>query len=423
MLTLLKLAFRNIFRFKRRTVITLSGISVGLALLIIVICLMNGVDKQSISNIINCQTSHLKIFKAGYFEKRDDLPMDITIEEPDRIRSLLQGVPGLQGTESRVLFGAGLIKGMDELPCLGVGVDPEVDPGLFTIKESLVEGEWLEPGDAKMLVGKNLAEDIGLSVGDLVTVRMITAAGEENFSWNALDLEVKGIFDSGNPTVDNGRIIIPLARAREGLSLDSEVTEIVVRLNSDNDKVVSTAQNRIKEILKSQNETFEVVTWKDLAGTFLAVSKMKTQRSAMIILIMLVIASIGIINTMLMAVFERTREIGMLAAMGMKKSEIMKLFIFEGGFIGVIGSFLGCILGGLGSWYLEVHGWSMESMGETFKDVSQAIYPIKNYYYADLTMDVLIVIFVFGVAIAMLASVYPARKAAKLDPIDALRHI
>jgi len=274
-----------------------------------------------------------------------------------------------------------------------------------------------------MLVGKNLAEDIGLSVGDLVTVRMITAAGEEDFSWNALDLEVKGIFDSGNPTVDSGRIILPLDRAREGLSLDSGATEIVVRLNSDNDKVVSIAQRRIKEILKSQNATFEVVTWKDLAGTFLAVSKMKTQRSAIIILIMLVIASIGIINTMLMAVFERTREIGMLAAMGMKKSEIMKLFIFEGGFIGVIGSLLGCILGGLGSWYLEVHGWSMESMGETFKDVSQAIYPIKNYYYADLTMDVLIIIFIFGVVIAMLASVYPARKAAKLDPIDALRHI
>ena len=423
MWTLFKLAFRNIFRFKRRTFITLSAISVGLGLLIISICLMNGVDKQSISNIINCQTSHIKIFKAGYFEKREELPMDITIKEPDRIHSLLKDVPGILGTESRVLFGAGLIKGMDELPCLGVAIDPVVDPGLFIIKESLVQGAWLEPDDDKMLVGKGLAKDIGLAVGDLVTVRMITSTGEEGFSWNAVDMEIKGIFDSGTPNVDNQRIIIPLEQARKSLSLDSQVTEIVVRLNSDDDKTIATAQNRIKEILKTQEDPFEVVTWKDLAGMFLAISKMKTKNSGMIIFIMLLIASMGIINTMLMSVMERTREIGMFGALGMKKSEIMTLFIFEGGFIGAIGALLGCILGGLASWYFEVEGLSLAAYGETFQKIAASVYPIKDVFYADLTMGVLVMTFIFGVAIAVLASFYPARKAAKLNPVDALRHI
>jgi len=423
MWALLKLAFRNIFRFKRRTFITLSAISLGLGLLIVSISLMNGIDKQSISNIINCQTSHMKIFRAGYFDKREELPMDITITEPEKIRSLLKDVPGILGTESRILFGAGLIKGMDELPCMGVAIDPLVDPGLFIIKESLVDGAWLEPDDAKMLVGKGLAKDIGLAVGDLVTVRMITSTGEEDFSWNAVDLEVKGIFDSGNPTVDNQRIIIPLAQARESLSLDSQVTEIVVRLNSNDNQTINTAQTRIKEILKTQKDPFEVVTWKDLAGMFLTISKMKTRNSGMIIFIMLLIASLGIINTMLMSVMERTREIGMFSAMGMKKREIMMLFIFEGGFIGAIGSFLGCILGGLAGWYLEVKGWSIAGWGETVKKLTESIYPVKDIFYADLTMKVLVTTFIFGVAISILASVYPARKAVKLDPIEALRHI
>lgn len=423
MSTLIKLAFRNIFRSKRRTLITFSAVSIGLALLVIVISLMNGIDKQSISNIINCQTSHIKIFKKGYFDKKDELPMDITIKEPDRIRSILKNIPGVVGTESRILFGAGVIKGMDELPCLGVAIDPGLDPELFVIKESLIEGEWLEADDADMLVGKSLAEDIGLSVGDLVTVRVITSTDKENFSWNALDLEIKGIFDTDNPTVDSGRILIPLKQAGESLSMEAEVTEIVVRLNSDDDGVVLAARGKIIEALKSQEQDLEVYTWKDLAGTFLAISKMKTRGSGTIIFIMLIIASMGIINTMLMAVMERTREIGMLSALGMKKGEIMRLFILEGGFLGVFGSLLGCILGGLVSWYLEVYGWSMAAFGETMQKVSATMYPIEDVFYADLTFNVLVTTFIFGTLISIIASFYPARKAARLNPTDALRHI
>lgn len=423
MFTLLKLAFRNIFRVKRRTIITFSTISIGLALLIVAICLMNGVDKQSISNIINCQTSHIKIFKKGYFDKKDELPMDITIKRPDYIRSLLKDIPGVVETESRILFGASVIKGMDELPCLGAAIDPVLDPELFVIKDSLVAGQWLAPDDANMLVGRDLAEDIGLSVGDLITVRIITSTKKDDFSWNAVDLEIKGIFDSGNPTVDSGRILIPLKQAGEALSMTEEVTEIVVRLNSDENRVVLSARDKIKEALKSQDQDLEVYTWEDLAGTFLAISKMKTKNSSMIIFIMLIIASMGIINTMLMAVMERTREIGMLSAMGMKKGEIMKLFILEGGFIGVIGSLLGCILGGLASWYLEVEGWSIAAWGDTVQEVTASIYPLKDVFYADLTMDVLVMTFILGTLISVIASFYPARKAARLNPIDALRHI
>jgi putative ABC transport system permease protein len=421
--TLIKMAFRNIFRFKRRTFITFFAISVGLALLIITISLMNGVDKQSLSNIINCQTSHIKVFKKGYYDKRDKLPMEMTIAAPDDIRGLIKEIPGVKATESRIQFAAGLIKGMDELPALGVAVQPDLDPDLFNIKESITEGEWIKTGEAGMLVGINLAEDIDLKVGDIITVRMITSSPDEEFSWNAVDLVVKGIFDTGNPAVDSARIIMPLDQARDGLGMENEVTEIVIRLNSDEDKLVTDTQAEVKKILSTLDQPLEVYTWKDLAGTFLLVSKMKTKRSSIIIMIMLIIASMGIINTMLMAVMERTREIGMMSAMGMKKHEIIQLFIYEGGFIGAIGSLLGCILGGLGSWYLEVHGWSMGAMGETMKKMSQAVYPVKDVFYAELTFELLVLIFILGTAISILATLYPARKAAKLKPIDALRHI
>lgn len=419
---LLKLGYRNVYRFKRRTIITFCTVSLGLMLLIITMSLLNGIDKQARGNLINCQTSHLTIFKKGYYEKKDECPLDIIIKDPAGICSQLKEIPGVKEVETRVTFIGGLIKGMDELPIRGVGIEPEEDPLLFNIKQSLVEGHWLEPGEAKVLVGKNLAKDIRLAVGKTITLRMIISS-EEDLVWNALDLEVKGIFDTGNPTVDSQWVLLPLDLAQRGLSLENQVTEIVVRLNSDSDRTVSNMQAQIKDRVAAQQPLLEVFSWQDLGGAFLVISELKTNRSAMIVFIMLFIAAMGIINTMMMAVFERTREIGMLSAMGMNKSEIKRLFIFEGGFIGAFGSFLGCILGGLAGWYLEVNGLSIASMGDSLKKFAAALYPVKDVFYADLSADLLIMAFVLGTVVSILASLYPASKAAKLKPVEALNYI
>jgi putative ABC transport system permease protein len=420
---LLKLAFRNVFRYKRRTVITFSTVSLGLTLLIVGISLLDGFDQQAMTTIIDSQTSHLTVFQQGYFEKRDELPMNLAITGPDQIKARLQEIPGVKACESRILFAAGLIKGMDELPCLGVAIEPQADPAIFNIKQSLREGQWLEPGESKLLVGKDLARDIGLKVGDTVTLRVITSSGEEEFAWNALDLEVKGLFDSGNPLVDSQRVILPLEPAREALSLENRATEIVIRLTSGEQRHLLRVQNRVREMLSSQQENLEVVSWKELAGIFFDLSKSKKKRSAAIVFIMLFIAAMGIVNTMMMAVFERTAEIGMLAAMGMKESGIMRLFLLEGGIIGVCGSLLGCLLGGLGGWYLEVYGWSMGSMGTTFKKIVASMFPLKDVYYGDLSVGLLVIAFILGTAASVLAALYPAVKAAKLNPVDALRHV
>ncbi len=421
-MNLIKLGIRNIFRSKRRTLITLSAVSLGLALLIIGITLMNGIDKHSLNNIINSQTSHLKIFNKGYFEEKDELPTDKIINKSDLLIKDVRRVDSVVGAERRVLFPGSIIKGSDELPCICAGVEPDFDPLVFNIKESLVEGEWIEDGEYQIIIGKAFAEDLNLGVGDIITVRVITSRVDNQFTWNAVDFEIKGIFDTANPNVNSGFVFIPLEIAQEAMSLDSGITEIVIRLNTDDKDEILGVKKILQNKIEKAGLNYEVFSWDQLAGDFLAISKMKTKNTSILIMIMLFIASMGIINTMLMAVLERTREIGMMMALGMKRSEIKIVFLFEGGFIGVLGSLLGCVIGGLASWYLEVYGWSMKTLGNSYKEIVATIYPLKDTLYADLTFKPLIYTFLLGTFISIVATYYPASKAAKMNPVEALRH-
>ena len=378
--------------------------------------------KDSMNNILDSSQSHLTLFAEGYHKDRDRMPTTPFIPDSDRITVDLENLKGVKATESRIRFAATLIRGSDELPCLGIAVDPVRNPKLFNIKECLVDGYWLEE-DEGILIGTGLSRDMGLKTGDTLTLRLIGDSSEDGFSWNAMDVVVRGIFDSNNPGIDRSVLFISLETARRALALEGGATEIALKLQQDDDRFISSVKTKLKTAVGHMSPGFEVFSWKELENTFLAVSQMKTRNSSIIIMVMLLIASVGIVNTMLMAVMERTREIGMLAAMGMKSREIMVLFILEGGFIGMIGSFCGCIIGGLISWLLQVYGMSLDSFGQTIIRMSEAIYPVKGTFYAHITLDTLGTVFVFGTAIATLASAWPARKAARMDPIRALRQI
>jgi putative ABC transport system permease protein len=414
---LLKLAFRNVFRYKKRTIITFSAISYGLGLMAVGICLYNGVDTHAMDNIIDYQTAHLKILAPGYFEKKDDVPLKFTIDQAQQIKSLLKDNHDIQGIESRLLFQASIISGMDELPCLGVGIEPEIDPLVFKIKDSIEEGSFLGPSESKIILGSSLARDLGLKVGEECTLRIFFSV--EDFIWNALDLEIVGIAKTENPIVNRGTAFIPLSLAQEALSLKNRVTELAVRIK-DRRKLLK-VRNFIKSRLATLGKGYEVVSFEEYASDFKELMRLRSRIQALIPLMMILIATLGIVNTMLMAVMERIREIGMLAAMGMRKMEIMLIFIFEGTFIGIFGSLAACVIGALGGWYLEAKGFSLAFLGEKVAD-TLSFFPMR-VYYGDLTAGTLIFTFILGTVISILASLYPAYKAVKLDPIQALRHV
>jgi len=414
---LLKLAFRNVFRYRRRTVITFSAISYGLGLMALGICLYNGVNTHAMDSIINVQTAHIKILAPGYFEEKEEVPLEFTIAQPQRIKSLLKDNREIQGIESRILFQASIISGMDELPCLGVAIEPEVDPQVFDIKKSIKDGRFLESSESSIILGSTLAQDLGLEVGEDCVLRMFLST--EDFIWNALDLKIVGIAHTENPSVNRQTVFIPLSIAQEALSLDNRVTELAVRIEDRNR--LSNVREYIQSRLANLDTEYEVVSFKEYASDFVELMKMRSRIQVLIPLMMILIATLGIVNTMLMAVLERTREIGMLAAMGMRKMEVMLVFVFEGAIIGLFGSLAACAIGGLGGWYLEAKGFSLSFLGDKITDMLSFL-PME-VYRGDLTAGTLLFTLVLGIVVSILASLYPAYKAVKLDPIQALRHV
>ena len=406
---LLKLAFRNIFRNFRRTFFTFIAIAVGLALMLLADSMLQGIDVQSFAKIINYETGHVKIFSLGYQKDKDNLPLDKLIASPAGIVGTLRKNADVAGVTSRVNFRIMLSDRIDEIPAIGIAVNPADDESVFELKQAVAQGQFLAGSEEAMLIGDKLAQDFGVGVGDYLTILARTRYD----TYQALDLRIKGILKTEDPQIDWYSVVIPLDVGQSSLDLKQGVTEIDIKLKNINDV------DRFKNKLAKEIPGLEIATWKDLAEDVLAISKAKYTGTFTIFFTIVLISLIGISNTILMAAFERVKEIGMMAAMGMKRGEIVKLFVLEGTMIGLLGSLTGCLLGAL-----LVGGW-MVPFGIDFSQFMRAMGPVgyrtTGHFTGTWHLIMFPVAFVFGLAVSALTSLYPAFVASRMEPSEALR--
>lgn len=406
---ILYLAWRNVFRHTRRTVITASAISIGLSAMIVSNTMMNGTDKMASKNIIEYETGHLQIFARGYYREEGIFPLDTIVEEPERVMFQVRSHPSVTGVTERVKFQARVNNGIDELPVLAYGIDIEQDARVFKIAQSVVEGAFLRaPED--ILIGTDLARDMGLDIGSFLTV--ITK--DRHGTYNAYDFFVTGLINTSHPLFDRNAVLISLDIAQQLLDLDRGVTEICVQVHGS--AQLASVQSDIADMLGTE---YEVYNWRELNAAIFEISGFKRLTQFMIALVVLIIAAVGIVNTMLMAVMERIPEIGTLKAMGFRNNSIVKMFVFEGGIIGVFGSLLGCLFGFLLSLYMTIRGLDFSSF---FGDMDLG-YPIKLIIKGEIDYLTILLVFLFGVAVTILVSLWPVRMATRLEPVDALRHV
>lgn len=408
-LLLARLAIRNVFRNARRSLLTGSVVFFGVFLLIFARGFIDGLEYGSERAQIDASCAHLRVMAKGADDTGFDLPITPLLADVAPLLARSREVPGFVAATPRLRFSADLSDGRDSVRVVAIGVDLDHDGAVFTmgVDQRRIAGD--PPG---ILVGSGLMTLFGKTpkdLGDSFTLVARTPAG----SISALDFLVKGVIRTGDPAVDNLQVIIPLDAARTLLSLGpTEATEVAVKLSSQR------ATDRAATALRAAvgpNE--EVRTWVEATEDIRSLMRIRRRGMMIIVSVIMAIAAAGIANTVLMSVFERFREIGTLMAFGFPSGSVRVLFFLEGVGLGILGSLAGVVAGAALVFYFERHGINLSR----FTSSPDSVYPVATVIYTELTARGLAASGLFGMAIASLATIWPAWRAAQLEPVEALR--
>ena len=406
MLDLVSLAVRNIFRNRRRTAITVFSIVVGFAAM----ACFGGFIEFSFEglreNTIRTQLGHLQIYAQGYAEKRVSDPESVLIADPEEVISRIGRLPGVAAVTPRLSFSGLGSTGNATVNVSVVGVDPEGEEE-FSEFETLVAGRPLDPDEPETgLIGEELRRGLGAEIGDWVTVLTSSFDGVIN----AIDFRVSGVVRTGSREYDSVFVKVPIALAQRAKET-GDVERIVVLLDDTDD--LPAVQPRVTEILSAFDREFEVRRWDELAGFYDAVVSLYTGLFTVFAAIVGVVVMFSVANTMTMAVFERTAEIGALRAIGARRSILIAMFLAEGVGVGLLGAGLGVAASWLIAGAVEMAGGIPMPPPPGMSQGFQA--------YLKLTGEVLRNAFAVTVAATLISSVYPAFAASRIRIVEALQ--
>ncbi len=415
-LFLLKLAYKNLFRYWKRTLIAAFIIAMAVFVYLIMDSMLLGMEDMTYENIIKYESGHLQIADKKYWEDKDELPLENLVPLESRFNEDIKKTEGYISQSPQLRFQALLNNKGDELPVIGVGINPTKALEVFDLKENLVVGTFFQNEERKVVLGKTLAELMDVNLGDYIT--LIFKTSTETF--NTIDAQVSGLLETTNPNINNNFIYLPLDIAQNSLSVGNKVSRIIIRLN--NKSQVNNAKSQLNNILGNNMNNLGVYTWNELEVA--EVLNVDQVISKLLLAIILIIGAMGIINTVILAALERMEEIGMMKALGLKEREIVQVFMYESIGIGIIGVIVGSIFGALTIWYLVNFGMDyaifMEGGGkEVMGDVG---FPLVTKIYSSWNQTAFIIVNSFGLMTSALASIFPAYWAAKKDPIKALQH-
>jgi ABC-type lipoprotein release transport system permease subunit len=413
-----KIALRNIGRHKRRTVLSASTIAAGLAVFILMDSMLSGIDRMSIDNLINLSAGALKIRSIAYESEKNTFPLNYTLDSSlGRLAGALGADARIRHTTRRTQFLGQLSNYSETVPVVGTVVDPATDTLVFGLKACITGSYFSDDNTREILIGRQLAQDLGVGVGDNITLYALTKYD----SRNADVFRIAGLLGTADPIINHSGIFITFTAANEFLDLEDAVTELDVAVaKNQNLAALSREVRDIQRNLAPRFPTLRVSTFLELGADVLEITRAKRASGIVFMAIILVIAVVGIFNTVFMSVYERIREVGVLRAHGMKPRDIMTMFMLEGVITGLLGGALGVVCGSLVNLLLVTKGIPMEKIGGS---IATSSYGVAGSIYGVWNISAIAVVFGLGVLVATVAGIIPARKAAKIQVTQAMRFI
>jgi putative ABC transport system permease protein len=409
---LLKIAVRNLLRYKRRTLLTASLITLGVVFVLVFVSVTGSFKAMMIAQNTDSMLGHLQVHRKGYVASIDNLPLNLNLKggAVARLEKVLAAEPGIEAWSPRLKFGAMFSTFVETTNIRLNGIDPEREfEAVPLLSGRVIEGEK-SLGRGEIWVPELLARGMKVKVGDTVVI----VATNQDGSVNGRQFQVAGILESA--TGPGGRDgYIHIEDAAEVLRLEErEVSEIVVRLRDFSRLAAVAAQLETSlagELNQKGKPLFEVHTWEKLSP-FFNIARMIDVMTFFMKVMLIAIVLVSIMNVMIMAVYERIREIGTIAAIGTRPGRILAMFLLEGLSLGVAGAVLGNLVGAVIILILNAARITYDFGRQKDLLLQVSVEP------ADLLVLSAIVI-----VISVVASLQPAFKASRMEPIKALRHV
>lgn len=407
---LAKTALRNISRHKIRSILSGTAIGISAMAIVILFSLIQGMTDDMSFNLKTYFTGEVRVKNIDYEKYERYNPMHLTVDW-NAVDSALQKEEFINTYVPRITFPSNLYIGGSNFGAVGVGADFEKEAAFQNLADSLKVGKLPENGKNEMMMGAVLARDLKLEIGDKVTVMSTTAAR----GTNAITLEIVGLFAFPVGALNSKYFWVPLDRAQYFLRMEGGVQEVLIKLK-DGVSSRETAPLIKEAVEKSSGVEMDIRPWEDLSTTY-GMLKMAQMVYNFVAMFFFLLGSTVIINTTMMVIYERMREIGTLGALGMHGSELIRLFFLEGAFISMIGSAVGVAIGVVLTLWLRKTGIDYtDAMSGMEFEMSSIVYP-------HLSLGKTVFVYFYSVIIASAATFIPSRHAAKIEPVDALRYV
>ena len=399
------MAWRNIWRNKMRSIVIMLSVAIGLFAGIAVMALYKGMMQSRVRTVIDAETAHIQIHHPEF--KKDFHPFYIILHSED----VLKAVQAMHFV--RLAAPRSMIQGMlaTTTGSAGVqvnGVQPELEYEISQLKKKIIKGEGFHSNKKnEIIIGKKLADKMKLSTGSKLVVTFTDSA--DNIVSAAF--KVAAIYQSDNAPLDELNVYVTMSTLNELLLTGRSFQEVAVLLKNDDELAIAQVQ------LKNAFPELLVENWKDISPETDLLVKTVDEYSYIIMIIILIALAFGIVNTMLMSILERTREVGMMAALGTSRTRIFLLVLQETILLTLAGTLPGLVTAYLITNYFQRHGLDLTGMGKEL----MASFGFSNIIYPSFPWEKLFGIMLLVIGTAIVACLIPAIKALKLQPVEALR--